>query len=242
MLNIAVCDDEEKILNLICNEIKKEFQAQGETVQITSYQSGIALREDILNGRVYQVLFLDISMPDMNGLFLSRHLKLASPNTLLLFLSSQEDAVFEAIKSSPFRFVRKRTFQKELPSLVHDILDHFQSRAVMKICLSGKKGELSIDPYELIYAEAYNKTVVLISTHEQVEIKTTFSSLEQKLLPFGFLKVHRSILVNYRFIRSIQGNELTLDDGRTLPVSKHRLSQVKTEFHRLLSAESPHLQ
>lgn len=234
MIRIAVCDDEEKILKVISREIQFAFLEKGASAEIVPYVSGIRLREDIFQGTFFHVIFLDISMPDMNGILLARHLRKHSPETIILFLSSREDTVFEAIKAAPFRFIRKRTFRQEISDVARDILAEFSEKEVARIILSGKKGQFSINPYEIIYGEACNKSVSLISPSGTLETKTTFASLEKALDPYGFIKIHRSILVNFRYIRSIQGTEVHLDTGQILPVSKHRLLGVKEEFQDLL--------
>lgn len=237
MIRIAVCDDEERILKVICREIQSCFLEKGAEVEIIPYLSGVKMREDIFRGVCFQVLFLDISMPDMNGILLAQHLKKHSPNTMILFLSSREEAVFEAIKTSPFRFIRKRTFRAEISDVVQDILDAFAEKEVVRLLISDKKGQLSLNPYEVIYAEACNKSTVLSTSHGKLEPKVTFSVLEKELEPYGFIKIHRSILVNFRYIRSIQGTELHLDTGQILPISKHRLLSVKTQFQNLLQED-----
>lgn len=237
MIRIAVCDDEEHILKVVCREIRAAFSEKNVDAEIVPYTSGVAMREDIFRGIPFQVLFLDISMPDMNGIFLAQHLKKHSPNMMILFLSSREDAVFEAIKTGPFRFIRKRTFRAEISDVIQDILDAFSEREVVRILISDKRGQFSMNPYELIYAEVCNKTTSLFTSHGVMETKASFSVLERELIPYGFIKIHRSILVNFRYIRSIQGTEIHLDTGQVLPVSKHRLLSVKEQFQNLLQEE-----
>ena len=234
MIRIAVCDDEEKVLKLICSEIQEAFSKKNIEVEIIPYISGIQLREDVFQGILFQVLFLDISMPDMNGILLAQHLKKHSPNMMILFLSSREEAVFDAIKTAPFRFIRKRTFRLEISDVVQDILDAFKEREIVRIFISDKKASFSINPYEIIYVEACNKTTLLSTSHGVIETKATFSTFEKELDPYGFIKIHRSILVNFRYIRSIQSTEVHLDPGQILPVSKHRLFNVKSHFQNLL--------
>lgn len=234
MIRIAVCDDEEKLLKVICREIQNSFLERNVRIEMVPYISGIRLREDIFQGTFFHAIFLDISMPDMNGILLARHLRKHSPETMILFLSSREEAVFEAIKAAPFRFIRKRTFRMEISDVVRDILDAFSEKEVVRIGFSDKKGQFRMNPYEIIYAEAYNKSVMLVTSSDTLETKITFSSLEETLVPYGFIKIHRSILVNFRYIRSIQGTEVHLDTGQILPVSKHRLLSVKTQFQDFL--------
>lgn len=234
MLKIAICDDEKKLLNIIVPEIKAAFFRQHTDVQITAYESAVRLREDLFGGTRFQLIFLDISMPDMNGIILAQHLKKVAPQTMILFLSSHEETVFDAFKAAPFRFIRKRTFRSEIDGIVLDILATLNEQEIVRILLADKKGQFSVNPYEIIFAEAASRTCSLTTVSGIIETRTTFSSLEKELEPYGFLKIHRSILVNYRYIHSIKGNELLLDDGRSLPISKYRLQATKQNFQKLM--------
>ena len=59
------------------------------------------------------------------------------------------------------------------------------------------------------------------------------SDMEQKLIPYGFIRIHKSYLVNYRYIKNIQPACVVLDNKKQLPVSRYRLDDIKVEFRRL---------
>lgn len=66
MLKIALCDDEPVTLDLLKNEIDALLQAQNLEYQIASYASGLSLLQDF-SAKGFDVLFLDIDMPDVSG-------------------------------------------------------------------------------------------------------------------------------------------------------------------------------
>ena len=61
-------------------------------------------------------------------------------------------------------------------------------------------------------------------------IRYKISDMERLLESYQFLRIHKSYLVNYRYIYTLQGKTVTLENGTTLPVSRYRLSEVQTKF------------
>ena len=54
--------------------------------------------------------------------------------------------------------------------------------------------------------------------------------MEKRLEPYQFLRIHKSYLVNYRYIYSLQNKTVTLEDGTVLPISRYRFLEVQSKF------------
>lgn len=122
MLQIAVCDDEAIILDMLSKRIKREFEKLGHAVTISNFQYGVELRRRIFSGVRFDVLFLDIDMKDINGIELSKHLRENHTQSLIIFISNREEYVFKSFSVSPFRFVRKMDFEEEITEIIKDTI------------------------------------------------------------------------------------------------------------------------
>ncbi len=238
MIKVAICDDEPKAAEMIAHEVGRQFVRLGEQVDIARYESGTALKADVFSGTSFQVIFLDIGMPDINGISLGKRIKERDDKILIVFVSGREDHVFESFAASPFRFIRKTAFKEEISKTISDIVDTLKSKSAAGILIKFRQSFVKINPFDILYVEAENKVTRVVLTTREIESKTTLSEFEEILLPYGFIKVHRSYLVNYRFIFAIHKEDLILDNRKTfIPISRHRLSEVKNEFQRLTLEE-----
>lgn len=75
MISIAYCDDERAALQLYPEQVRAAFQQYHRTVEIECFQQPLALMESISANNRYNLLFLDISMPNLNGIELGKQLR-----------------------------------------------------------------------------------------------------------------------------------------------------------------------
>lgn len=80
------------------------------------------------------------------------------------------------------------------------------------------------------YLEAQGRVCRIYLKNEDVGVRYPFRDIEQIFLPCGFIKIHRSYLVNYREIYRVDHLEVALGDGTRLPVSRDRIAEVKKEI------------
>lgn len=233
MIRIAICDDEPIALRSIQDYVQRAFSDQD--VAIECFESGVALRTKVMENACYDVIFLDINMPDINGIFLAKHLKPLIGECLLIFVSSQEDAVFESFSALPFRFLRKSRIEAEMPQIARDILLALQEKSSESIVLKHRQSFVRLNPYRVLYLESNGKVQTIHLSDRTIEVNYRLKELEEMFHPFGFLKPHNSYLVNHRFISSIRQTEILMDSGERLPVSKHRLKDVKQLYLAYIS-------
>ena len=89
--------------------------------------------------------------------------------------------------------------------------------------------------FDDVLAEAQRKDCRLVSDQGESLLRVKFMDLEEKLLPLGFLKIHRSFLVNPRYIFRIGKTSLVLTSGEELPISRGRAEEIKTAYLHYLS-------
>ncbi len=234
MIRIAICDDQESITKALSQTISKAFEGLGEVAEVTCYQSGIALKKDIFSGAIFDAIFLDIGMPDSDGITVAKRLKEYNCNALIIFVSARESHVYESFAAQPFRFLRKSAFKSEIGQTVKDIAEALKPKDSDSILIHFRQSFTKVNPYEIVYIEAENKTTKVVFINREMHAHMTLTDFETLLNDFGFIKTHRSYLVNYRYIVTIQKEDLILENQMTVPISRHRLSEVKNTFQRLV--------
>lgn len=95
----------------------------------------------------------------------------------------------------------------------------------------------SININEILYIEVVGKYCEITTVSQALTIRYKLSDLAGQLAEYGFLQPHRSYLVNYRYIFSIENTELILDDQTRIPLSRKRAKETKEQFMDFMRRE-----
>lgn len=191
---------------------------------------------------VPDLLFLDVEMPTMTGLeFLQllNHQGISKPPITILVTAFSEYAV-DAFSLGVREYVLKPMSAERLKLALSNVKPLLEvSRQNPQInkttanSLAFKDGyeQRFINPTEIvrILAEGNFSTLVLASGKTCL-ISESLRELNQRLVSFGFVRVHKSTLVNIACIKSVRANLLTLSDGFVQTIGRTYLENVKGLF------------
>ena len=192
-MNIAICDDEENIRIYI----RKLIQKQEPFCKITEFSSGKELLEfqDETNAEEIDILFLDISMGDEDGMTVAKQLR------------SQMESNFEQVFAQTIReYQYLMAKKKEKPKEV--------------LVRNGNRTR-SVSADDIYYIESSNRKVTLYLQHEKIEYYDKISSLESELKP-DFFRIHKGYLVNIKYVERYDRTEVKMRNGDSLLISKYK--------------------
>lgn len=228
MIKIAVVDDEQIMLEKICRIIDEQFI---EEKMIRSFNNSMDFFNDADKFN-FDLVFLDIDMPEMNGFELAENLKLIKPSITIIFISSHENLVFKSFDYNPYRFVRKSNLVTDLEEALSAYLNFYKSRSsqYMFSTFDGKK-LMSIS--EIMYIEVYSHKLNIHTNNSMITANGNLKDIEHEFIKEGFIKTHQSFIVNYRFINFIKRTDVILDNGKKLPISRGKYEYVKEQYMKL---------
>lgn len=227
-LQIAVCDDElidRQQTAGLTHEIMKE---EGLVCGLSCYESGAALLAAIQGGAQFHILLLDVMMDGLDGMELAAALRKLGNDTAIIFISSNREMALRGYEVSAVRYLAKPLQRPQLrEALLYCCKTFRESRGIL---LPTEKGQSKLAPADIIYAEPWERGSKLQLISGAIRTSTKFSDLMELLPERRFTLCHRTILVNLAFVRHLRPHEIELADGRILPVSKHRVSDLKRQL------------
>ena len=207
---IAICDDEplhiEKIRSILPDE------------ETDTYTSPAILLDTITSGKRYDVLFLDIMMPEMDGISLARELRELDEGMLIVFITSKIEFMQTGYEVKAFRYLLKDQIDTGLPKIWQDIQKELLDRADTYFTYEFERRTYRYPCRDILYLESNLRRVVL---HTVRETASLYSKLDDLAVKYPmFVRIHKSYLVNRRHIRSISAGVVVLSNGDVLPVSR----------------------
>lgn len=237
-LTIAVCDDDLSVVDIIANTIVSTFRTKGIQAQADVFNDALTLRR-AMRDKSYALIFLDIDMPKMDGIEFAEGTQKNQTKTEIIFVSNREDRVFDALRLHPFGFVRKSNFLKDISAVIDSYLHTLRMEEGQVISVQTRTGVITLSPAEIVYVEGSGKKQVfhLSDDRPPLEVRGTMEKIEQELSEKGFLRIHKGYIVNYRYMRVIDGRDLALRTGERLPISRTKLQEIKQLYSRLLQGD-----
>lgn len=229
MLKIAICEDDSYFLKYSSKIITECFQHCSEECTVELYSDSTIFLNVLKQRQYFDVIFLDIDMPETDGITIGAFLRKTEAETYLIYLSDREELVFDTFKTQPFSFIPKTRFQEKIQTTVNAVCHaYLEQSPTATLTINGMHYQW--DLRKLVYVECINKTLYLHFTDYTLQIFYQIGLLEQDLASYGFIRVHKGYLVNYRFIFCIEKDCVRLDTQKTVPLSKHRAVAVKKAF------------
>lgn len=228
MVKFAVCDDEREMTDYISDRLREYYP---EDCEIMKYGDGESLLADSRK-QLFDALFLDIDMPGPDGMEIAGRVREDNEFVKIVFVTNKDNLVYSSLKYVPFRFIRKTHLEEEFPEAAKALRDSIaQSNAT--IIFNTKNGEICVQVCDIVYAEVTNHSITVYLAEDKLTVFKSMDELENELGKFGFLRTHKSFLVNHIHITLIKQNRIFTDTGLSLPLSRSRADEVKLKLQQL---------
>lgn len=228
-MKIAICDDEPEIAELIAGKIKTIYK----NMNISIYTSC----EELLDfGENIDILFLDIRMEGTDGMEAAERLRENGADTIIIFVTAFEEYVFQAFDVGAFHYLVKPFSDEKFFEVLEKAVAYRNGQQEKKdnknpvtketIVISSNGKHIQIIPDDIMYAEVFNRKVVIHTTDYTVEYYGKLKDLQEKLGD-DFYRPHRAYLVNFKYIRKYDATNIYLQQDRILMSKKNYQDFVK---------------
>lgn len=229
-IRIAAVDDEPIFTAMVKETIETHMKNAGEDYEMQTFSGGNKLLSSDRE-KPFDLVLLDIDMPEITGIEIARKLRTKQKDTAIIFITNKDELVYETIRYTPFRFIRKSRFAEEIGEALENYLRKRRDQRAVYF-FSVDEGKRPVNVVSLIYAEVQSHKLTVHCEEESFEANGNLSDVEKAVAGYGFVRIHKSYLVNLRYITLIRKNEIILDDGTSLPLSRRKLESVKMELVR----------
>ncbi len=237
-LRVAVCDDDQAALGIISSSLKDVFAAHGVDAVTSLFSSAVELAE-VMPVRRFDLLLLDIDMPELDGIEFARQLREQRDKVDIMYISNREDKVFDSLRVSPVGFIRKSRFLGDMSEVVGAYLEARRDRHKQSVVvLRDHDAVYPVQVAKIIYIEGQRKQqlVFVDGRDEPITLTRTMTELEEELAGEGFIRIHKGYLVNYRYIQVIDGGDVVLTSSERLPISRRKEREVKDRLLELVQS------
>lgn len=236
-MKIAICDDNIDVIKQIENIVSQTYAEIQVDFLTTCFENGRDLLAEIQNEDTeFDILLLDIDMPEISGIEVARIIRERNVNSILIFISSYENYVFDTFEYNPFRFVRKSRMLQELPIALRAAEGVYQKNKKRYVIIHSDKGEVRIEETEIMFFDVVKRQIrISLADGRILYTWKTIKELQKELSAERFSKIHSGCVVNLKYVSGYAGCDITLDNGVHLTASRGGIKTFKEELSRYWS-------
>lgn len=231
MLNITLCDDNAIQRGYIKSLVLDWSNRSGVGIITSEFPSADALlfSYDELKP---DILLLDVEMPGMNGVELARTLRSRSETVQIIFITGFPDYISQGYDVSALHYLLKPVDPQKLFEVLDCAAKAYGEKGEPETVIfrSGTEN-IKLKMSGIEYIAALGHTTAVKAGGKTYDLNVSISEAE-KMLGDGFIRCHRSYIVGLKYVSSVSGDSVTLDDGTKLPVSRSMRKTVAEEFIR----------
>lgn len=226
MIHLGICDDEisqrEELHDLVCRSVFKY-----EDAEFTYFDNGRAVIDAIEQGAFHcDLLFLDIHMPEKDGLETARYIRENQVDVDIIFITVSTEHVFDGYTYQAFSYLLKPLDNQRLSDEIGRYITQRNSCSqCLHVSVNGRKERIFLDRV-YYFATDGRKVKICQKGEEELSFYAKLSDVEQMLTSMGFIRCHQSYLVNRRYIESHFRTELVVA-GQKLPISRRYIDAVR---------------
>lgn len=233
-MKVAVCDDNSVMMEYISGCVDETLKSYNVPHEISSFVKGKEFIEQH-KGSPFDVLFLDIKMPDIDGFEAAKQVRGISEKTYIIFITTESGLVYDSFDYHPFYFIPKgktEILKAKLKSVIGKLLEQLKDNYT--ICFDLPHGEKKYaKANDIIYIVSKSNYLDIVCKSETIHMRRKLNEILDELPTKLFSRINNRIIVNMGTVCRIDNTRMkaTLYDGTELNISRTYKSEFLEKYN-----------
>lgn len=228
MMMVSIVEDDESSAKQLEEYLDRYSASSGQKFCVTVYSDAETF---LVNYRTdCDIVFMDIELPDLNGMEAARKLRERDAIVSLIFVTNMSQFAVKGYSVGAFDFIVKPVSYFGFATMLDRVLPLLKSKGDVELTVRTAKGIKRICVSRISYIEVRSHKLIYHTDGEDVEGWGSLNDMEEKLEAAHFARGNSFYLVNLKYVTAIDGNDVTVG-GESLPISRTK----KKEFMRRLN-------
>lgn len=232
----AICDDDEKENSIIKSYLHSLELEQDMDFEISVFTNGNTLLSQYRKADAFHILFLDVEMPEINGLEVARQIRnLPDKQVKIVFISNYPEYMQDSFNVQAFHYLAKPLQYDTFKQLMYRIIKDYRDSHISKLLIQEDGIEELVYLDDILYIEAVKSQksqLNFVLTNKTINARGTIYNWEEELKSHYFISPYRGLLVNINHVHFIQDSSLILSNGETIPLSRRKEKDIRTLFNK----------
>lgn len=227
MYNVVLCDDDKRI----AAQMEYFFHASTSFIKFQVVSTGERLLELVREGQEFDIFVIGNMLKKNNGIMIAKELRGLGIRSDIIFISGIDCFFYDAFEVEAFRFIKKPLDWNVFKDSIQQVIERINKNN--KYFFYKKENiihKIAID--DILYFESSRRMIDVVTVHgtytyyDRLDLVEAYISQKN----CGFMRIHKSYLVNSYHITKYEYSKLHLSNGSFLPISENKRIQIRQIF------------
>ena len=219
MIQIAIVEDDRRSYEILKNYLNHYAQENSLEFEIHYFENAVALLDHYT--AAYDIIFMDIQMPLMNGMDAAHRLRALDQIVLLIFVTNMTQYAISGYEVDALYYLVKPINYYDFALKLSRAIKKIPQKKPLNLMISTTEGMLRLDVNDIYYIETQRHLLIYHTSGGDYRQYGSLNKLETKIHHYGFARCNSCYLVNMKYVTHIKGYILYL--GKTeLKISQPR--------------------
>ena len=229
MINVAIVEDQKKEADLLCACLRRYSEQHKENFDIAVFENGIEFLTKYQAN--FDIIFMDIELPDMNGMSVAHKLRSIDNSSILIFVTNISKYAINGYEVGAMDYILKPLNYPAFELKINKAVASCKKNRDNKIHISTREGYRNISASSIIYIESRGHRIEFHTENGEYIEYGTMKNLESLLPETMFFRCNSCYIINFSFISSYNGYTVKVGNEELI-ISRARKKQFMEKLHR----------
>ena len=233
MFRIALCDDEQKILDEVLQYINKYAESKNiQSLEVFPFDSASSLKNALDDEKSFDIFVLDVYIGKEMGTALAKNIRERGIDSPIIFLTTSVEHAPQSYETGTLRYLIKPLEPEKFYEAIDAACLQAEKLQSKLIRFKTENGIESINANNIMYSEAHDHyQYIKLDNGQTIKVRTTVSELYAMLAKNdGFFRLGSAYIINLRNIKNLTSSAILLYDNTTIPIPRGKHAELKKVF------------
>lgn len=210
MIRVNLILKNKKLIETLKSELKSFFIKESKII----IEEGL---EKEFNNNDIVISFIELKNSD--DIKLAKKVKDNIINGCIIFISENESLVFQSLSVQPLQFIRINNFDEDFKNMLK-VLDDYLNNINRTITLKTGLATIRLNINNIIFIESFGHYLIVHSTTGEYKVRGKISDIIDEINNPIMIRVHKSYIINTKFVDEILSNRLILKSNIDIPIGR----------------------